>query len=101
MALLTRKAMVDLPQRELPWVKIPLKNDYEIGVTWGELLDMTLLDKFGHVELDGPTPYFERFVDCVMNWEKPPELLESTTAIKEEDDGSNAEYTTSVWNLAV
>jgi len=100
-ANLARKTMVDLTQRELPWVKIPLKNDYEVGVTWGELLKMELLQEFGKVELDGPTEYYDRFVECVMNWQKTPELLYEETRTKEGDDGSVVEYTKSTWNLAV
>jgi hypothetical protein len=100
MAHLARKAMIDIPERKLHWLRVALKNDYEVGVTWGELLEMTLLPEFGRVELDGPTPYYERFAETVMMWERPPALLSAENRLEEDDDGTKSEFTKSVWNLA-
>lgn len=100
MAMLARKAMVDIPARDLGWLKVKLQNDYEVGATWGELLEMKLLPQHGHVELDGPTPYFERFAERVMMWDRPPIMLKVEPHIEEDDDGEKVEYTLSHWDLA-
>ena len=99
-AMLAKKVMVDIPTRELDWLQVPLNNDYEVGVTWGELMEMKLLKTYGHVELDGPTEYYDRFFERVVNWGVVPELLRVEVHVEEGDDGSSVEHTKSVWNFS-
>lgn len=99
-AVLANKSMVDLTQSQLSWLRVPMQTDFEVGVTWGELMEMKLLSQVGYVELDGKTEYYQRFTEQVMMWDRPPELLSATTHIEEDDDGTEVEFTKSVWNLA-
>lgn len=100
-ALLARKAMIDIPTRELSWLNIMLKNDYEVGVTWGELLDMSFLPQYGHIRLEGPQEYSDRFIETVMEWDQPPEILDISTYEDKKDDGSVVEKSVSTWNFSV
>jgi uracil-DNA glycosylase family 4 len=99
-ALLAKKCMVDMPERDLNWLSVVLRADYEVGVTWGELMEMEVLSG-GKIKIDGKTTYFEKFADVVMQWDKAPELLESKIHMEEDDDGTQVEYTESVWQFSM
>lgn len=95
-AMLARKAMVDFPLRFVDWLRISLQNDYEVGATWGELLEMKVVDST-RIETDGPTSHHSSFAETVINWEEPPDMIHSETHMEEGDTGEVEEYTKAIW----
>jgi uracil-DNA glycosylase family 4 len=85
MLVLCRKGMVQMPQRELHWLRAPLKVDFEVGPSWGELCEVELLPdrmiKFDKVKPDVHAKICEIF----MSWSNPPDLIEEQHVLEMED----------------
>jgi uracil-DNA glycosylase family 4 len=100
-SVLARKCMVDIPARRLDWLTVALEAEYEIGVTWGELLEMELLKEPGQVKIDGKTEYFEKLATVLMSWSQTPELLSTRVHDEEDDNGERVQYTESIWQFSL
>lgn len=82
MTLRCQMEMSDRPSRQFSYVNVPLKVDFECGVSWGQLVEMSIVDgstlKFSGAESD-INPLLERF----MAWSDTPIVLDRSTKIKE------------------
>lgn len=84
---IAKKGMHDLPQDELKWLKAPLKIDFEVGPSWGELTEAKLLPD-RQVKFESCKPaYHDKLTEVFMSWPNPPELISQET-IYELEDGS-------------
>lgn len=100
-SVLAKKCMVDIPERKLEWLTVALFAEYEVGVTWGELLEMVLLSEPGQVKIDGKTEYYEKLASVLMCWPDTPELISTKIHEEEDDDGSKVEHTESIWQFSL
>jgi uracil-DNA glycosylase family 4 len=93
--LLTWKMMVDLPAATFSWLKVPLKADFEVGITWGNTCTFELLDN-KQVKVHGKKENFLLLKDRMESWEKPPGLVSGTVERYEED---KEPHIRSVWQF--
>jgi uracil-DNA glycosylase family 4 len=95
-SLLAQKVMADIPNQTNNWIKTPLVEDYEVGVTWGEMMSMSLLPD-RQIRLDGKADYFAKFKHRVLGWMDPPELVSVERYNDEGDDGEIVPMAKSLW----
>lgn len=73
--LLARKGMQDRPQRELKWLKAPLRIDFEIGSSWGELSEAEMLPDRRIKFVNCNPKYHDSYKSKFSFWSDPPELV--------------------------
>jgi hypothetical protein len=80
-----KKGMVDMPPREIPWLTVPIRVDFEIGPSWGELIEVkALADR--QILFEKATPaLYDRMCEIFMAWDNPPELIFSEKVLELED----------------
>lgn len=93
---LAQKVMASIPNQINNWIKTPLVEDYEVGVTWGEMLSMTLLPD-RRITLDGKAEYFAKFKHRVLGWMVPPELVSVERYEADGDDDEKIAMAKSLW----
>ena len=98
-ARLAKKCMVDYVQHKLDWLTVPVSVDYEVGVTWGHFIDMSVEDN-GEVEFDGISDYSDLLTERVLSWDQPPELLSMVEREDQDDDGKPVLKTKSRFKFA-
>jgi uracil-DNA glycosylase family 4 len=79
----TRKCMVDLIPRYLKWLDVPLECDFEVGVSWGNLIKCKLTRNNG-VIIDGLFDDCTKVLDRVKCWENSPTIEGYRKYVKEE-----------------
>jgi len=112
--VICRKGMVDYPRRDVDWLKCPIKIDYELGPSWGELVGADWLGDH-RIKFEKAKPeYYEKMCEAFMMWDEPPILLEENKVLVLEDgselvhsgrsevtrEAIKEEAITSVWEFA-
>jgi uracil-DNA glycosylase family 4 len=79
----TRKCMVDKIPRKLKWLTVPLESDFELGVSWGELVKCKLVDN-ERIEIDGLIEDHDKIITRVRNWDNKPIVEDQHKYFKKE-----------------
>lgn len=91
-SLLLHKAMVERPAAVFPWVTVPLKVEYEVGVSWGHFIDMKILDG-RKLEFQGSREYTNLLFQRMMRWQDTPTILQWDDFIKKDENDVPSEMT--------
>lgn len=87
MGVLCKKGMVEMPMRELSWLRCMLRADFEFGASWGEMVEAKWLDNRRIQIVKAKPAYYEKIKNIFMSWSSPPLLIEET-AEQTLEDGS-------------
>jgi len=79
----TEKCMVTLTPRNLKWLKVPLECDFELGVSWGNLVKCKLLSD-RKIEIDGISEDHDKILDRMSRWSSVPTVESKKMYTKEE-----------------
>ena len=86
--VLAQKGMVDMINRQVDWLKVPLKIDFEIGPSWGDLVEMEVVLNQRQVRFVNAVPkYHDMISDIFLRWDIPPVCMEHEE-VQELEDGS-------------
>lgn len=77
---LAQSIMVDWMHDNLEWLKVPLKVDFEVGVSWGETVTVSLVPEHrGRLNIAGSVVNFALFKRRVMQWgDQAPKILSAS-----------------------
>lgn len=81
LATLLRKEMVDRVTRQFPFINVPLKVDFELGVTWGHLVEMSLMAN-NMIEVTGEDQYVDPLLEQLLGWQDAPDILSKNIEVK-------------------
>ncbi len=80
-----QKEMVEVPPRRFKWCNVPLKADFELGISWGHLVKLKILEN-NSVELSGNPDNFKLIRERFEVWPKSPKILEYEESISSLDE---------------
>jgi uracil-DNA glycosylase family 4 len=56
------------------WLTVPLKVDFEVGPSWGQMVSAELTPDPGLLVLDGSADTFDAILERTVLWDAPPEI---------------------------
>ena len=83
LAILFKKVCTEKLPRQFSFINVPLVVDFEVGISWGHLVGMTLLDS-RQARFKGKKEYFEPMLARMQEWQDAPTLLSLETEVKKE-----------------
>ncbi|MCG8434625.1 MAG: DNA polymerase [Gammaproteobacteria bacterium] len=78
-----KKSMEEKLPIQFPFINVPLKMDFEVGITWGHFVSMEYLDG-RRLKFSGKQDYFDPFMERMMCWDDSPSLESYETRVKKE-----------------
>ena len=91
---LAKYTMEDWPSNNFDWLNVPLRADFEVGVTWGNTVSAKFINDTD-IEFTGHPSNFAAFRRIVMQWNMDINIL-SLDVIT---NNKNEEVATSVWHI--
>ena len=82
-AKLVKNVMEQKVPQQIDWIDLPLVSDFEVGVTWGELVNMQVLDN-NCVQLSGLMVNMKKLLLRMKSWSGTTKVVESESY---EEDG--------------
>lgn len=70
-----KKELADRPPKQFDFINVPLKVDFEVGLTWGQLVEMSLLPN-GEAEFSGEEENWTPLWETMCRWDDAPELVD-------------------------
>lgn len=83
LVVILKKEMESKIARTFPFVTVPLKVDFEIGVSWGHLLEAKVMDN-RRLKFEGKKEFFKPLLQRMKSWESYPKLVSLEHHVKEE-----------------
>ena len=82
---LCKKEMVERPSHQFEYVNVPLRADFEVGISWGHLVNASMLDS-STVEFSGEEEYVVPLLERMSRWGVgAPEKLSYVVEVKEKE----------------
>lgn len=85
------KEMQLRPATQFDFINVPLKVDFEVGVSWGHLANMALLSG-RQAKFEGTQEYMDLLLDTMSKWDSPPGLVSKSNLDKENNYAAVLEF---------